>query len=138
MPLKDSVHSTLLPVPQPHGNLGTVNLEDVGNFRRRLAFHIESNCVKAASNTICPVAEGLLAKFNQLLYLFDCSINLNRSHGTSYFGDDAIISYVALFMQGYIITLQKKLHEKAERGENLTREELDTLVKLTQQDPYRG
>jgi hypothetical protein len=29
--------------------------------------HIESNCVKAASNTICPVAEGLLAKFNQLM-----------------------------------------------------------------------
>ncbi|MEW6002182.1 MAG: hypothetical protein AB1638_05980, partial [Nitrospirota bacterium] len=43
------------------------------------------------------------AKFDQLLYLFDRSINLNRSHGTSYLGDDAIISYVALFMQGYII-----------------------------------
>ena len=37
-----------------------------------------------------------------------------------------------------LITLQKRLHEKAERGENLTREELDTLVRLTQQDPYRG
>ena len=102
MPLKNSIHSALLPVPQPHRDFGTVNLEDVSNFRSCPAFHIESNCVKTSSNTICPIVEGLLANLNQLMYLFDRSMNLNRSHGTSYLGDDAIISYVALFMQGYI------------------------------------
>jgi glycosyltransferase involved in cell wall biosynthesis len=37
-----------------------------------------------------------------------------------------------------LITLQKNLHKKAEQKENLTREELDILVKLTKQDPYIG
>lgn len=37
-----------------------------------------------------------------------------------------------------LVALHKKLHEKAERGENLTREELDTLVRLSQQDPFKG
>ncbi|MHC4214924.1 MAG: pentapeptide repeat-containing protein [Planctomycetota bacterium] len=35
-----------------------------------------------------------------------------------------------------IITLQKAFHEKANRGEDLTKEELQSLAKLARQDPY--
>jgi hypothetical protein len=37
---------------------------------------------------------------------------------------------------GNSITFQKTCDEKADRGEELTREELETLAKLARQDPY--
>lgn len=42
----------------------------------------------------------------------------------------------AAILAKQVITLQKELHEKVDRGEDLTPEELKELTRLAQQDPY--
>jgi hypothetical protein len=83
MSLQHSFHPGLLPVAQPNGDFGTMNLKDVGNLGRRFALHVKSNGVKPTGNAVRSLTESFLAKPNQSLNLFGRPVNFDRLHGTS-------------------------------------------------------
>jgi len=74
----------LLPVPQPDGDLGTMNLEDIGNLRGCFTLHVEGHRVKPAGHPVGTIPKGLFAEIDQALYLSGCSMKFDRSHGTSF------------------------------------------------------
>src|SRR3990172_5802795 len=80
MPLQHTVHSLLLPVSQPNGDFGTVNLESVANLGSCFALHAEYHGVESTGNSICSFSNGLFAKCNQLLYLFGRSMDFDHFH----------------------------------------------------------
>ena len=84
MSLQRSVHSVLLPIAQPDGDLGTVNLENGCNLRGCFALHVEDHCVEPSGNAICSVPKGLSAELNEVSHFICCSMYLDRFHGTSF------------------------------------------------------
>src|SRR3972149_7567502 len=52
VPLQPTVHPFLLPVSQPYGDFGTVNLENVANLGSCLTLHAEYHGVESTGNSI--------------------------------------------------------------------------------------
>jgi hypothetical protein len=100
VPLQNPFHPVLLSMVQPERNFRTVHFEEVGNFRSFSPLHIEDHSVQSTCHPIGPFLDCLFTQWNEPL---DCSLSSMDSlglHGISL--PDAMIPYVALFMQGYI------------------------------------
>jgi glycosyltransferase involved in cell wall biosynthesis len=72
-----------------------------------------------------------LAKYDKAIEVLDKSLS-QKSPRTS----ADLHARRAIMLAKQSMTLQKKCHEKVDRGEDLTREELQALARLARQDPY--
>lgn len=58
VPIQNAIDSMLLPVPYPDAHLGRVDLEDVGNLRSCLTFHVQCHRMETSRSPICPISQS--------------------------------------------------------------------------------